>query len=79
MTDLEWLQKLYRERGFVVFACKYPKDIGEVLDVEEDFLKEHWRWKVTSKTNRQDLMPQLRDSESPSLRRPYFYRAEAMD
>lgn len=78
LSDLEWLQEKYCERGFLVIACNYPKDIGEVLSLEDKFLDEGTLWRVTAISDVSELVPQIREPGS-ALQRPYFYRAEAMD
>lgn len=77
MSDLEIAQEIYRECGFLVIACNYPHDIGEILSLEDDFLEELCRWRVISVSNVDEFKPQMRTPEA--LGRPFFYRCEATD
>lgn len=77
ISDLEFLQGKYRERGYVVFSCWYPKDIGEIFKAEDSFLYEY-RWKVIGESSAEDMMVQLRNNDNIQTR-PFFYRAEATD
>ncbi len=83
---VDWLKEKYAERGFIVFACHKPKDIGEIMDPEDEFLSPGVMWRVTAESTASDMIPQLmmddeecRESAKVALQRPFFYRVEAMD
>jgi hypothetical protein len=76
-TERELLEDLYRRQGFIVLACNYPHDIGEIMQPEEDALNEGVRWRVSGESTRSEFILQF--PENDIANRPFFYRIEAMD
>lgn len=80
MSNIELVedaQQKYRECGFLVFACRFPHEIGDVLYIEDAYLAQtETKWRVISESCRQEF---IQHGAVYSTDRPYFYRAEAMD
>jgi hypothetical protein len=79
LSDLEYLQEFYRDRGFLVIACNYPKDIGEILELEDPTL-DGTVFRVSGESTVKEMESELRPTfDREVLNRPYFYRAVAVD
>jgi hypothetical protein len=75
---LAWSEEKYRQQGFLTFACRFPKETGERLNVVDDWLL-HLTWRVTGPSSLDELMEQLPEGLKPPNGMPYYYRAEVMD
>lgn len=81
LTDeqaLAWSEEKYRQDGFMTFACRFPKEIGEQLNVQDSYLR-HLSWRVIGPSSPEELKTQLPEWMATPIGFSYYYRAEVMD
>lgn len=81
MTDEEaraWCEETYKSKGYLVFAFRFPRYIGEELQNIADHFLNDVRWRVIGISSRTELAAQLPEGRPPHPG-PFYYRCEAMD
>jgi hypothetical protein len=73
------LQEFNARKGYIVVACHYPKDMGQILSPEDPELQIS-RLRVIGETKYQEIVEQCQGNQTlePGDCR-FFYRCEVLD